>query len=223
MAGKYTVREGDGISKIAYREGFFAPTIWEHPENSELRRRRAHPDILAPGDVVYVPEKQQKTVRCATGRRHVFRRRGVPARFSIQLLDDGCPIADHEYTLTIGDTVLTGITDANGYVVQFVPPDAGRGELALGPDRKPLQLEFGGLEPITGIRGVQQRLNNLGFGCGPADGLAGDRLEAALRRFQIRLGLPATGAMDSETTDALAEIHDRGGVLPPEPPPGNSV
>ena len=221
-AKRYTIQEGDGVSKIAYLEGFFAPTIWEHPENAELRSRRAHADILAPGDVVYVPDKQPKTVRCATGKRHVFRRRGVPARFSIQLLENGRPIASREYTLTVGETVLTGVTDENGYVRQFVPPDARRGELSLEEGRKPIQLEFGGLEPVTGIRGVQQRLNNLGFGCGPANGVAGEQLEAALRRFQARLGLPATGAMDSETTGALAEIHDRGGVLPPEPPSGDS-
>jgi Putative peptidoglycan binding domain len=57
---------------------------------------------------------------------------------------------------------------------------------------------------------AQDRLKEVGFDPGPLDGVLGPRTREALRRYQASQGLPATGALDEATRQAL---------LPSERPP----
>lgn len=58
------------------------------------------------------------------------------------------------------------------------------------------------------LRRYQQSLRNQGFYYGPIDGNTGDETTQALRRYQIRNGLPVSGQLDDETRCAI----DRGGA-----------
>ena len=53
------------------------------------------------------------------------------------------------------------------------------------------------------VREVQARLAILGFDPGPADGTAGPRTSAAVRRFEEATGRPPTGSVDRETWTQL--------------------
>jgi hypothetical protein len=53
------------------------------------------------------------------------------------------------------------------------------------------------------VRNVQQALNAKGYNAGPADGQWGASTETALKQFQSAQGLPATGALDTRTLNAL--------------------
>lgn len=53
------------------------------------------------------------------------------------------------------------------------------------------------------VRGVQNRLRQLGFYAGRADGVWGPRSQAALERFQKSRGLEATGDLNPMTASAL--------------------
>jgi hypothetical protein len=57
---RHTVRQGDCIASISFRNGFLPETIWNDPNNAELRRTK-HPNILKPGDIVFIPDKRPKT------------------------------------------------------------------------------------------------------------------------------------------------------------------
>ena len=52
-------------------------------------------------------------------------------------------------------------------------------------------------------REIQQRLIDLGYLSGTADGIFGDRSAAALKLFQVLAGLKGTGKMDDATREAL--------------------
>ena len=53
------------------------------------------------------------------------------------------------------------------------------------------------------VRAVQEKLRDGGFYSGEVDGAYSSQLAAALTRYQVRKGLPVTGQLDVETSDAL--------------------
>jgi peptidoglycan hydrolase-like protein with peptidoglycan-binding domain len=53
------------------------------------------------------------------------------------------------------------------------------------------------------VRGVQEKLRDGGFYSGEIDGAYSAELSAALTRYQIRKGLPVSGQLDVETSEAL--------------------
>ena len=57
-----------------------------------------------------------------------------------------------------------------------------------------------------GVTYVQQKLIEHGFLTGHADGIAGDRTVAAIKRFQSSVGLPADGVCGLQTYAALEDI-----------------
>jgi hypothetical protein len=210
MPKVHVVKAGECIDSIAFKYGFFPETVWQHPQNEDLRDLREDPNILFAGDQVHIPDLRQKTESRPTNERHTFRRKGVPARFRIQLLDEGEPRADLRYVLVIDGGAVTheGTTDADGVVDVCLSPGARRGLLTLGhgEDEEEIELFFGRLDPVTEASGVRQRLFNLGF---LADIDATDEdLAAALRRFQAYHELEISGEADADTQAKLVEMHD---------------
>ena len=111
---------------IAHSAGLFPDTIWDHPQNSDLKTLRQDMNVLFPGDSVYVPDKQQRVETAATDKKHKFRRRGVPTRLRLQLFNVETPRADEAYELTIDGAAHQGTTDAKGVIELWVPPGAQR-------------------------------------------------------------------------------------------------
>lgn len=62
------------------------------------------------------------------------------------------------------------------------------------------------------IKAVQQKLNDLGFDAGPANGDFGEKLQAAIAQFQIANLLPASGSMDEATMRELGVERQTEGV-----------
>lgn len=214
--GDVLVREGDSIESIAHDTGFFYETIWNLPDNQELRQIRISRNILLQGDRVTLPDKTRKDVPITAEQRHRFKRRGCPAYLALRLLNDEEPLANQPYTLTIGEIELTGFTDPEGKLKHPIPPNARRARLVVGPDEQTYELDIGVLDPISEISGVQQRLVNLGFRRDPPTGKLDALTRQAVREFQDRAGLPVTGDCDPPTIARLEELHDRTSPFPPE-------
>ncbi len=51
----YVIRQGDFLLKLAHKFGFDADSVWSDPSNSALRTLRSDPNILSPGDILYIP------------------------------------------------------------------------------------------------------------------------------------------------------------------------
>ena len=159
---------------------------------------------------------------CAIDRRHVFRRKGIPALFRLEVLEEGIPKANMKYTLTVNGVDLIGVTDGEGVLQQYLPPNTRHGELLM-EDLTIIRLAFGDLNPSNEIVGVQNRLNNLGFSCGEggASGELDDGTRNALRLFQARMKLPQSGEADARTIQKLEEVHDLTGTLRRDPSHGS--
>lgn len=195
------------MARIAYEAGFFWEDIWNLPQNAELRSMRQNPEFLLPGDQVYIPDLQQKTESKNTNERHVFQRRGVPARFHLRLLDDeDDPRAGVHYTLTYDGQSLSGTTGKDGWIHAWVPPDVRSGTLVIerGMDgrREEYDLQFGYVDPPDSVSGALAMLQNLGY--------EGNDLAFSLSAFQADNNLKATGELDSPTTARLFAYY-RGG------------
>jgi hypothetical protein len=210
MATTHTVRSGECISSIAFEYGFFPETLWNHPDNSELKGRRHDPNVLLEGDEVRVPDLRVKREDCATEARHRFRRRGVPEKLRVRIEDDeGKPLANVPYEITIDGTHRRGTTDAEGWVIECIPPDAQGGTLLVGVNgqRQKHELKLGHLDPIDQLSGVAQRLRNLGYDPGAVNGHLTEHAREAVRRFQMDRSMEATGEADDATRQRLVQDH----------------
>lgn len=206
MPRQHSVRPGDCIGSIAFEHGFHPDTIWQHESNAELRTLRDDGYVLLPGDVVVVPDRVTKKVACATGRRHLFRRRGVPEVLKLTLLRGGVARADADYELEVDGTVIaTGRTDANGSLQQYIPPNAMKGRVILSDAEVPLDL--GALDPVSTENGARARLLNLQY-LRSGDATAAD-YAAALELFQLENQLTRTGVLDEPTQARLLEVAGR--------------
>ncbi|NVB41975.1 peptidoglycan-binding protein [Pseudenhygromyxa sp. WMMC2535] len=211
MATVHVVKSGDSVTSLAEHYGLYELTIWNAPENAALRAARPDMNTLMPGDQLFIPERRMKPEHVMTDARHTFRRKGVPASFRLQLFDFGEPRANQAFTLIVdGETTIEGSADADGVVEVKLPPRSRTGELTIGEDEFVVQLMFGHLDPIDELSGVQQRLTNLGYDCGPANGTLGTKTREALRAFQLsqRPDLEVSGELDETTRARLAELHD---------------
>ena len=129
---------------------------------------------------------------CATDRRHRFRRKGIPAMFRLRLFDEDKPLASKKYILVVDGTEYEEVTDAEGRLHHHLPPDATTCQLLLEGSII-VNLHFSTLDPVREITGVQNRLINLGFYAGPADGELNDATRLAIRLLQAHFKLDETG------------------------------
>lgn len=73
MPTMYTVKQGDYLSAIADQFGFADyTTIWNDPNNADLKSQRQNPNVLYPGDQLYIPDKTQGSYQKPTDQKHVF-------------------------------------------------------------------------------------------------------------------------------------------------------
>jgi N-acetylmuramoyl-L-alanine amidase len=200
---QYTVQQGDCITKIARDNGLTSEKIWKHPSNAELKAKRKDCNVLFPGDVLYIPDKEPKTLSRPTDKRHKFVRKGVPAKLALRLVQNGTPRSNEPYVLVIDGDARSGRTDANGWIRQIIPPDAREGTLLLKGGQETYPLNLGHLNPVDQTTGVQARLKALGYYGGSVDGAESPQLSDAIRSYQAKRGLQQTGGADAATAAAL--------------------
>ena len=203
----HRVYAGECVSSVAKSRGHFWETIWNHAANAELKRRRADPNVLLPGDAVFIPDKQTREESLSTDQEHKFRRKGEPSKLRLKVAEDDEPRANEQYRLEVDGHTYRGTTDENGYLAEQIPGNARRGRLYVGEDEEPYELDLGHLDPIGEISGIQGRLNNLGFDCGRIDGRLGEVTAGAIMAFQTFHELEPTGRPDQATLDKLLDEH----------------
>jgi hypothetical protein len=208
----HLIGSDDCILSLADENGLWWKTVWEHANNSEIKKLRGKPSCLRQGDWVYMPELTTRQEPGATEKRHRFRRLGIPAYLHIRLMRDHQPRANLDYQLTIEGTTITGTTNAKGELHEPIPPGARQGVLRTreGDRWSEVQLNLGELDPHKHDSGARARLANLGYSPGSEDeDNSQERLGAAVRTFQEREGLEVTGELDEQTHSHLEKLHDQ--------------
>ena len=212
----HVVEQGEWLAKIARHHGFSDwRRIYYHAANQEFRFLRPNPNVLYPGDRVFVPFRETKSVARSTNLRHKFVLTGRRERLELCIVRSTRPVdKDTEkrtqpirYRLRFGADVIEGETDAQGVLrVDRLPADVSR--VVLEIEDQSFDVFIGHLDPASEITGVQARLNQLGYSSGEVDGILGPRTRAALAAFQSRNGLEVTGQPASETTAKLKELFE---------------
>jgi N-acetylmuramoyl-L-alanine amidase len=203
------VHEGECILSLSKRYGVPPERIWEEPANQSIRDQDVEETTLNPGDVVTIPDRETKEVAGATEERHRFRCTLGSAWLRVCFRRHGEPRANEPYVLHWEGGELAGSLDEQGRLRARLPRDATEAWVMLGEGshQERFHLRVGHLDPCSQTKGIQQRLNNLGFYCGDPDGEVGEATRAALRRFQEAHDLAVTGALDDATQARIREIH----------------
>ncbi len=211
MSIQHTIQQGECINSIAFAHGLFPETVWNHADNAELKRLRGNPNVLFPGDVLVIPDPRVRELSKPDKQRHRFRRKGVPAKFKVQVMRDGEPRAGVPYKLDAGGSVQSGTTDSEGIVEAVISPAAGTATLVVGPedDQEQYDFDLGTLDPVGEVTGAQARMKNLGIYHGEITGKLDEETTEALRRFQGLCEIGVTGKLDTATQDELRK-HDEG-------------
>lgn len=120
--------QGECLSTIAAQHGFARwQTLFDHPDNAELKARRQSPNLLLPGDEIAIPDRDVKELECESGKMHRFTMKSPGSKLRIVLRShDGTPHAGARWTIEVDDLEIKGKTGDDGLIEADVPLSATR-------------------------------------------------------------------------------------------------
>jgi len=219
---KHVIKQGECLSSLA---GLFGLRSWQdlydHPDNAELKKNRPNPNVVAPGDVVIVPDPgtKKKIVPCGTGKVHLFTVEAAKVKLRILLQNwQQEPYADKRFEVTIEGRKFPGRTNGEGLIDIPIPAAARSGRLQVWLDEEDddpnpnidRDLDIGHLDPPDRVTGLQARLHNLGHRCEVNGNLDEDTL-SAVRAYRAKAGLAEVeddALIDDELRSSLLKLHD---------------
>jgi uncharacterized protein (TIGR02594 family) len=213
----YTVKQGDCLSSIAYEYGLTWEKIWNDPNNAELKEKCKNQNTVYPGQVLYIPEIQEKQISSPTSQEHFFQTKNARVTLRLQIWKDYEALAREKYVLKVDneEVGIEGHTNDRGILEHQIKADAKEATLTIigeKNERDEYHLDLGYLDPINTSTGIQARLQNLCLYLGEiSENLTSDdekALEKALRTFQKNFKLEITGRINKETERKLEEVHD---------------
>jgi N-acetylmuramoyl-L-alanine amidase len=224
MSGEYrsyVVRQGDYLARLAHLHGFDAEEVWNHPKNEALRALRRDPEVLAPGDVIYLPRKAQAGLPFAAEGVNRYRATVPRVPLRLRFKDGAGPLANEAWVIEGSASPAEGTTDAEGQLEVVTSPHVASFTVRFPARERAFTVRVGHLDPLEEESGVRARLTQLGYlppPLGPLFGIdepgalgtlsgEGDRLRAAIRDFQRAEGLEVTGMVDDATREVLWKAH----------------
>jgi hypothetical protein len=214
----YVVRPGDYLTAIAHARGAKSDEIWQHPANARLRGLRKSPELLAPGDVIYLPIVAPKWLPVAIGEKNTFVAH-VP-RVDVHVVlknSNGQPLAGKSVTTSppLGPSPLT--TDGSGALTMSVPCDVKLVRATLTDPNLTFDIRIGYLDPHDVTTGAVSRLRQLGYVADESPLLARPRsyleglhptdvpLRQGVAAYQASKQTTATGDLDAQV---MQQLHD---------------
>jgi Putative peptidoglycan binding domain len=205
----YVVRDGDYLTKLAVARGATVDAVWNDPANARLKALRNNPDLLQPGDVLYLPAEKRKWISVANGENAIIQA-NVPT-VAIRLVlhqegDDGKNLlAGMKYRIEGLPIAAEGTLNDEGLISIDVPVLIPLVFIVIDEAGLRYPVRVGAMDPVEESSGLRKRLIHLGYF---HDGLGGDQnVTSALKAFQAAQGIEVTGTPDEATRKALLDAH----------------
>lgn len=214
MAEQHTVVQGEHVTSIAAFYGFRDyRTIWDHPENARLRSLRHNPNVLLPGDIVFIPDLEPIEAPRSTDQKHQFVLSRPPLKLRIQLENQyGQPVVGAPCVLVLDSDSKSLTSDGTGKVECTIPPSIEDSSLIIEDSEHthyantPIPVKIGHLDPETELRGQQARLKNLGYFPGEVNGEPSEDFQSAVEEFQCENALTVDGICGPKTQAKLKQV-----------------
>jgi Putative peptidoglycan binding domain/LysM domain len=218
MGINHTVKQGEHLSSIARRYGFSDyKIIWNDPNNVKLKEQRKNPNVLYPGDQLYIRDKEEKQESRSTEQHHTFQIKNPKLELRLVLEDQfSKPIKNAQCELHVENQVLHLTSDGLGHINQSIPATAENALLIIKDPKTPLNemaipIKIGHLDPVEEQSGQLSRLNNLGYFAGPLESASKEENQAlflsAVEEFQCDHGLTVDGKCGPLTQTKLRRVH----------------
>jgi len=225
MAKTHTVVQGEFLSQIAHIYGFAdSKTIWDAPENKDLKEKRKNPNILLPGDKLTIPDKETKEESRSTEAKHTFQIEREVLKLRIVLTGlKNKPLEGHECVLLVEGDPLAVTTKSDGKLEREISEKATEGKVldkgkpgSQFRTQREIPLKIGHLDPVDTVSGQKARLNNLGYLAGDPSAPPGTKeeedqrsrqLKSAIEEFQCDFDLKVDGICGKQTQTKLEETH----------------
>ena len=210
---RYIVKEGDWLSSIAKKFGIGNwNKIYDHPKNKEFKKKYPDPNILNPGEELWIPEPESIEIepkRVDSSVKKIEVSGGKKETIEIKFKDeDGKPLANEPYRFKIGGYEKEGKTDSEGKMKEEIDPKYFEFDTySIKMGRREVMLKAGHLDPVDGAKGIQARLKNLGYYTGKIDGIKGQKTLKAIKAFQKDHELKEDGIAGPKTQDKIKEVY----------------
>lgn len=212
MAGYYTVKQGDHVSSIASANGFADyHIVWDHPKNADLKQKRQNPNVLFPGDPLFIPDREERIEPCSTDQRHNFQTKKFQLRLRLVLEDlYEKPIANTPCDLLLREGARHLTTDGAGKIDEIIPADTHDAMLLIKGPATPFQddqipIRVGHLDPVDKPSGQAARLTNLGYYFAALGSAGQGRVRLGRRRIPVRPWPPRGRKMRSSHASQTEE------------------
>ena len=210
----YIVRQGDHLARLAYVHGFDAAEVWSHERNAELREMGCKPELLAAGDILYLPIKPKEGLAFSAGTSNRYQARVPTVNVSLAFKDADRVLADEPYEVhglgTDGSAGQTQErkTDADGKVQLELPVTTREVTIVFPRQNVAYEVRVGDMDPVAELSGIQKRLENLGYLPRERESASeGAYVQGAIAEFQKQHGLSPTGTIDNDTSNLLRDEH----------------
>lgn len=204
---KHTVKQGEHVVRLAYEHGFRDWTkVWQNGANADLRSLRENPNVLLPGDELFLPDFLEKGEFCGTGQVHPFTAPALNLQLKIVVRDvNGDPIPSCECLLAFDGNDRTLVTDGEGKLNEEIPPGTTSGEIRIRGSV--YRLSIGHLDPVEEKTGQRARLANLGYYFEEDEDLDDEKFRSAVEEFQCDHDLDVDGKCGPNTQKKLKKVH----------------
>ncbi len=202
----YVIKQGDYLTQLAHDLGFDKDSVWQDDKNADLRAKRPNPEILYPGDLLYLPEKEPAPSEMAQGSENSYAADVPTVKVTLVFTNADPSLANEPFEVE-GLPLTTGTTDGDGQFEFDVPVIVREFTVTFKNQEYTYHVLVGSVDPATEESGIRTRLSNLGLYRRAADDEDADALAGAVAEFQRTNSIPITGAVDDATREAIVAAH----------------